>query len=145
MGKSPSAKATKVEKSMSSKEATDISQQSENKSKSCKEGASSDHQHGKIVFSLDDEESVQADEDDLQIFNATEDEVIHDEPDDRVYDSKVHRTFIVKTMSSVEIKKIVQTERSEAVLNIHIVDPTGVVRTIIVWGEQAYLVEKWFR
>lgn len=133
MGKSPSLKPVKVEKSTSSKEADnretpDRSQQPQN-----------------LVWALDDEESVKAEDDDIEITISTDERVYEDSVDDRVYDDKLKRTFILKTISAVDIKKILGTDRSEAVLNVYIVDPLGVLRTIVVWGEQAYLVEKWFR
>ena len=133
MGKSPSLKPVKVEKSTSSKEAAD------------REALDRSQQPENLVWALDDEESVKVEDDDIDVTISTDERLYEDSVDDRVYDNKLKRTFIVKTISAVDIKKILGTDRSEAVLNVYIVDPMGVLRTIVVWGDQAYLVEKWFR
>ena len=118
---------------MSSREATD------------REAAERSQRPGNNVYALDDEDSVKAEEEEVDVITPLDELVYEDPVDYRVYDDKLKRTFIVKSISSVDIKKILGTDRSEAVLNIYIVDPTGVLRTIVVWGDQAYLVEKWFR
>ena len=110
-----------------------------------REAAERSQRPGNIVYALDDEDSVKAEEDEVDVITPLDELVYEDPVDYRVYDDKLKRTFIVKSISSVDIKKILGTDRSEAVLNIYIVDPTGVLRTIVVWGDQAYLVEKWFR
>ena len=116
---------------MSSREASD------------REAAERSQRPDNIVYALDDEDIVKAEEDEVDIITSLDELVYEDSVDDRVYDDKLKRTFIVKSISSVDIKKNLGTDRSEAVLNIYIVDPTGVY--IVVWGDQAYLVEKWFR
>ena len=118
---------------MSSREASD------------REAAERSQRPDNIVYALDDEDFVKAEEDEVDIITPLDELVYEDSVDDRVYDDKLKRTFIVKSISSVDIKKILGTERFEAVLNTYIVDPTGVLRTIVVWGDQAFLVEKWFR
>ena len=110
-----------------------------------REAAERSQRPGNIVYALDDEDSVKAEEDEVDVITPLDELVYEDSVDDRVYDDKLKRTLMVKSISSVDIKKILGTDRSEAVLNIYIVDPTGILRTIVVWGDQAYLVEKWFR
>ena len=105
---------------MSSREASD------------REAAERSQRPDNIVYALDDEDFVKAEEDEVDIITPLDELVYEDSVDDRVYDDKLKRTFIVKSISSVDIKKILGTDRSEAVLNIYIVDPTGVLRTIVV-------------
>ena len=100
---------------MSSREASD------------REAAEKSQRPDNIVYALDDEDFVKAEEDEVDIITPLDELVYEDSVDDRVYDDKLKRTF-----SPVDIKKILGTERSEAVLNIYIVDPTGVLRTIVV-------------
>ena len=118
---------------MSSREASD------------REAAERSQRPDNIVYALDNEDFVKAEEDEVDIITPLDELVYEDSVDDRGYDDKLKRTFIVKSISSVDIKKVLGTERSEAVLNIYIVDPTSVLRTIVVWGDQAFLVEKWFQ
>ena len=109
------------------------------------EAAERSQRPGNIVYALDDEDSMKPEEDEVDVTTSLDEIVYEDSVDDRVYDDKLKRTFSVKSISSVDIKKILGTDRSEAVLNIYIVDPTGALQTIVAWGDQAYLVEKWFR
>ena len=142
MGNSPQSKATKkVEKSTSSTAAA-APDQSSLRAAANENISNEDH-----VWSHDDEDliieeknSVQAEEDDVVIVNRSS--------KDRVFDDKAARCFIVVAMGKVEYKNVKQRgleDKLEPVINITIVDPIGVARTIICWGEQAHLLEAWFK
>ena len=142
MGKSPQSKATKkVVKSTSSTPAT-APDQSSLRAAANEDISSEDH-----VWSLDDEDlikeeinSVQAEDDDVVIVNRSS--------NDRVFDDNVTRCFIVVAMETVEYKNVKQRgleDKLEPVINITIVDPMGVVRTIICQGGQVHLLEAWFK
>ena len=142
MGKSPQSKATKkVEKSTSSTAAAAPDQSS------LRAAANEDISNEDQVWSHDDEDliieeknSVQAEEDDVVIVNRSS--------KDRVFDDKAARCFIVVAMGKVECKNVKQRgleDKLEPVINITIVDPIGVARTIICWGEQAHFLEAWFK
>ena len=113
---------------MSSREASD------------REAAERSQRPDNIVYALDDEDSMKAEEAEVPL-----DELVYaDSVEDRVYDDKLKRTFIVKSISFVDIKKILGTDRSEAVLNIYIVYPTGVLRTIVVVAIKHSLLKSGF-
>ena len=139
MGKSPQSKASKkFEKSTSSTAAASQDQSS------IGAGANEDISNEDQVWSLDDEgsikeenDSVQAEEDDVVIVNKS--------PNDSVFDDKVARCFIVIAMGRVEYKNVKQRGLEDKLEPVTIVNPIEVVRTIICWGEQAHLLEAWFK
>lgn len=142
MGKSPQSKATKKVEKSSSSTAAAVSDQPSLRAAANEDICNEDH-----LWADDDEDlikeetsTVQAEDADVVIVNRSS--------NDRVFDDKAARCFIVVAMGRVEYKNVKQRgleDKLEPVINITIVDPTGVVRTIICWGEQAHLLETWFK
>ena len=138
MGKSSQSKAAKKVENSTSSTAAAPQDQSSLRAAANEDKSSEDH-----VWPLDDEDlikeekdSVQAEEDDVVVVNRSS--------NDRVFDDKVARCFVLIAMGRVEYKNVKQRgleDKLEPVVNITIVDPMGVVRTIICWGEQAYRLE----
>ena len=131
MGKSSQSKAAKKVENSTSSTAAAPQDQSSLRAAANEDKSSEDH-----VWPLDDEDlikeekySVQAEEDDVVIVNRSS--------NDRLFDDKVARCFIVIAI----VKQRGLEDKLEPVINITIVDPMGVVRTIICWGEQAHFLE----
>lgn len=93
----------------------------------------------KIVLELE------SDDDDIEIkeerFQTKETNI-----DEQDFNQNVDRTFIVVKQDPVIVVtfKLPSGEKSDAVLNIQVVGPTGHKRTLIVWGDHSYSVEKFF-
>ena len=115
MVKTGTSKPSKVEKSASSKSSADDSQRSS--------------------------DIVSEDIDEVTIKEEPSDE------DDPKYDSLVNRTFIVTKYDKPNAVSFAQKSglpKTDDVLNVYTVDPTGFKRVFIAWGENARRLYKFF-
>ena len=156
MVKSGSSKSGKVEKSASSKSTPEAKKSTSSKltpeinvsTPELDVSPLNDSQHSeKIVWSLDEEDSVKEDDNDDGVELLHSDEEILYNNDDSAYDNDVARTFIIRDMGSVEerVVKTAHTSKTELVLNVSIVDPIGDERVLIIWGSPAPLVAEYLK